>query len=309
MPHATSTDDIISTLNLKRKFYESLFKETNTLRKKLERKSMLDVCADSVLATVFMEPSTRTRLSFQFAMTKIGGRVIDFGPVEATSTAKGETFEDSMRMVDGYSPDVIVVRSKVVGAAQVAADICSTPVINAGDGTNEHPTQAMLDLYTMQKARGKIDGVKVGLMGDLSHSRTTSSLSYALDQFNDVTVYYIAPAELQIRPNVVASLKHIQIEKKENYESIISNLDFLYVTRLQKERFTDPAEYDRLKGSYQLDKSSLSKYQRLPFIMHPLPRVDELNPDIDGLPVAKYFEQAKNGMYVRAALLKRIVSE
>ena len=274
----------------------------------MERKSVLDICAGSVLATVFMEPSTRTRLSFQFAMTKIGGDVIDFGSVEATSTAKGETFEDSMRMIDGYSPDVVVVRSKVVGAAQVAADICAAPVINAGDGSNEHPTQAMLDLYTMQKNRGKIDGIKVGLMGDLAHSRTTSSLSYALDKFNDVTVYYIAPSELQIRPEVIESLKHVQVKKEENYEKIISELDFLYVTRLQRERFTNAGEYDRLKGSYQLNRASLSKYQKLPFIMHPLPRVDELNPDIDELPVAKYFEQAKNGMYIRAALLKRIIS-
>ena len=274
----------------------------------MEKKSVLDICEGSVLATVFMEPSTRTRLSFQFAMTKIGGAVVDFGPVEATSTAKGETFEDSMRMVDGYSPDAVVVRSKVVGAAQVAADVCAAPVINAGDGSNEHPTQAMLDLYTMKRIRGKIDGVKVGLIGDLAHSRTTSSLSYALDQFDDVTVYYIAPSELQIRPQIIASLKHVQMNKEESYEKVINELDFLYVTRLQKERFTNPGEYDQLKGSYQLNRASLSKYQKLPFIMHPLPRVDELNPDIDELPIAKYFEQAKNGLYIRATLLKRIVS-
>lgn len=308
MTRSSLNRDVLSTLSLKRKYYEDLFRETEALRKKMERKSVLDICAGSVLATVFMEPSTRTRLSFQFAMTKIGGEVIDFGPVEAASTAKGETFEDSMRMIDGYSPDVVVVRSKVVGAAQVAADICAAPVINAGDGSNEHPTQAMLDLYTMQKIRGKIDGVKVGLMGDLAHSRTTSSLSYALDKFNDVTVYYIAPSELQIRPEVIEPLKHVQVKKEENFEKIISELDFLYVTRLQRERFTNTGEYDRLKGSYQLNRASLSKYQKLPFIMHPLPRVDELNPDIDALPIAKYFEQAKNGMYIRAALLKRILS-
>jgi aspartate carbamoyltransferase catalytic subunit len=145
-------------------------------------------------------------------------------------------------------------------------------------------------------------------MGDLAHSRTTSSLSYGLDKFDDVSIFYIAPSELQVRPETVNSLKHVKVEKAENYENVIGNLDFLYVTRLQKERFTDISEYERLKGSYQLDKASLSKYSKLPFIMHPLPRVDELNPDLDGLPVAKYFEQAKNGMYVRAALLKLTIS-
>jgi aspartate carbamoyltransferase catalytic subunit len=241
-------------------------------------------------------------------MTKIGGEVIDFGPLESTSTAKGETFEDSMRMVDAYSPDVIVVRSKFEGSARAAADVCSAPVINAGDGSNEHPTQGMLDLYTMHKLRGKIDGVKIGLMGDLAHSRTTSSLSYALDKFNHVTAYYIAPSELQIRPEVVASLKHLEVKKAESYENVIRELDFLYVTRLQKERFKDPGEYEKLKGSYQLNRASLSKYDRLPFILHPLPRVDELNADLDELPASKYFEQAENGMYVRAALLKQIIS-
>lgn len=308
MRGASANRDVLSTISLSRRFYEDLFHETDLLTKKLARKKILDACTGRILATVFMEPSTRTRLSFQFAMAKIGGEVIDFGPVEVTSTAKGETFEDTMRMIDGYGPDVVVVRSRVEGSAKLAADICSAPVINAGDGSNEHPTQAMLDLYTMQRIRSRIDGVKVGLMGDLAHSRTTSSLSYALDKFRDVTIFYIAPSELQIRPEIVASLKHLQVEKAETLDDVVRDLDFLYVTRLQRERFTDAREYERLKGSYQLNKGSLSKYGRLPFIMHPLPRVDELNPDLDELPIAKYFEQAKNGLYVRAALLKRIVS-
>lgn len=307
MPRAPANSDILSTLSIPRKFYEELFRETDALKKRLARKSALDICAGRILATVFMEPSTRTRLSFQFAMTKIGGEVIDFGPLESTSTAKGETFEDSLRMIDGYSPDVIVVRSKVEGSAKTAADVCSAPVINAGDGSNEHPTQAMLDLYTMQKIRGKIDGLKVGLMGDLAHSRTTSSLSYALDKFNHVTVYYIAPVELQIRPQVTSFLKNLRVEKAESYENILNDLDFLYVTRVQKERFSDPSEYERLKWSYQLNRASLSKFSHLPYLMHPLPRVDELSPDLDELPAAKYFEQARNGMFVRAALLKRII--
>ena len=309
MRPAPSDRDVLSTLSVPRKFYERLFRETDTLRRQLAKRKILNLCAGRILATVFMEPSTRTRLSFQFAMTKIGGRVIDFGPIESTSTQKGETFEDSMKMVDGYSPDVIAVRSKVGGSAKLAAEICSTPVINAGDGSNEHPTQAMLDLYTIWKTRGKIDGTKIGLMGDLAHSRTTSSLSYALDKFNDVTIYYIAPTELQIKPGVVSMLRHVEVRKAESYESVIQECDFLYVTRLQKERFSDPAEYERLKGSYRLSEATLGKYTKEPFIMHPLPRVDELNPDLDALPIAKYFEQAKNGMYVRATLLEQILSK
>jgi len=308
MSSAPSDRDVLSTRNIPRKYYEELFIETDSLRKELETKSVLDSCRGCILATIFMEPSTRTRLSFHFAMVKIGGEVIDFGPVEAASIAKGETFEDTMRMIDGYAPDVIVVRNKVPGSAKLAADICGPPVINGGDGSNEHPTQAMLDLYTMRKIRGTIDGAKIGLMGDLAHSRTTSSLSYALDKFDNVSLFYIAPSELQVRPEVVNALSHAHAEKAETYENVIRDLDFLYVTRLQKERFAEPREYERLKGSYQLDRAFLSKYSKLPFIMHPLPRVDELNPDLDALSIAKYFEQARNGMYVRAALLKRTIS-
>ena len=308
MTNAQSDRDVLSTKTIPRKYYEDLFKETDKLRKELETKNVLDSYRNSILATIFMEPSTRTRLSFHFAMVKIGGEVIDFGSADAASIAKGETFEDTMRMIDGYAPDVIVVRNKVPGSAKTAADICAAPVINGGDGSNEHPTQAMLDLYTIQKIRGTIDGAKIGLMGDLAHSRTTSSLSYALDRFTNVSIFYIAPSELQVRPEVVKSLSHVRAEKLDTYENVIRDLDFLYVTRLQKERFSEPREYEHLKGSYQLDKASISKYSKLPFIMHPLPRVDELNVDLDNLPIAKYFEQAKNGMYVRAALLKRTIS-
>jgi aspartate carbamoyltransferase catalytic subunit len=150
----TSNRDVLSTRDIPRKYYEELFKETDRIRKALAKKSMLDSCKGSILATVFMEPSTRTRLSFQFAMVKVGGYVIDFGPVESAAIAKGETFEDTMRMIDGYEPNVIVIRSKVVGAAKTAADVCEVPVINAGDGSNEHPTQAMLDLYMMEQKSG-----------------------------------------------------------------------------------------------------------------------------------------------------------
>src|SRR5208282_5273312 len=199
--------DIISTRDFNRDSLEYLFEQADSLRKQFDRRKTVNSCRGSLLATVFFEPSTRTRLSFQFAMTKIGGQVVDFGLAEAASIAKGETFEDTLRMIDGYGPDVIALRSRVEGSAKIAADLCESPVVNAGDGSNEHPTQAMLDLYTIRRISGVIDGVKIGLMGDLAHSRTTSSLSYALDKFRDVQISYIAPPQLQVRQEVVDDLK------------------------------------------------------------------------------------------------------
>jgi len=301
--------DVISTKEIGREALEGLLTDADGIRLAMERGGMLDILRGKLLATVFLEPSTRTRLSFQFAMVKAGGHVIDFGLAEAASIAKGETFEDTMRMVDGYSPDVIVVRNKTPGAAGVAADICMAPVVNAGDGSNEHPTQAMLDLYTIKRVRGSIDGVRIGMMGDLAHSRTTSSLSYALDKFDGVQITYIAPKELQVRPEIIASLRSVKSSFAETYQEVVEGLDFLYVTRLQKERFADLAEYERLKGSYRLSRSSLTPLKKVPFLMHPLPRVDELSTDLDGLPIAKYFDQARNGMFVRAALIKEILGK
>jgi aspartate carbamoyltransferase catalytic subunit len=308
MQFSFSERDVLSTKEIPRSALEGLFDATDGLRRMIETRGEVDVCKGKVLSTVFLEPSTRTRLSFQFAMVKVGGQVIDFGPAEAASIAKGETFEDTMRMVDGYGPDAIVVRNKTPGSAAVAAEICSSPVINAGDGSNEHPTQAMLDLYTIRRIRGKIDGLKIGLMGDLAHSRTTSSLSYALDKYDEVDICYIAPKELQVRDEVLSCVKHAKHRMAVNLEDVIDSLDFLYVTRLQRERFSDPTEYERLKGSYLLDRNALSKHN-IPYLMHPLPRVDELNQDLDSLPQAKYFEQAKNGIYVRAALLALVLGK
>ena len=301
--------DVISAAEFKRDSLESLFDGADFIRKELSEKRMLNILDGYLLATVFMEPSTRTRLSFQFAMTKVGGSVIDFGPAEAASTAKGETFEDTLRMIDGYEPDAVAVRAKAIGSAEKAAQICRAPVINAGDGSNEHPTQAMLDLYTIKRIRHEIDGVSVGVMGDVAHSRTTSSLSMALGKYDRVKIFYIAPEELQVRQETLNSLRNVTYEKVDDLQKVISQLDFLYVTRLQKERFANPDDYQRLKGSYQLDKAFLMSHKKPPYVLHPLPRVDELNPDVDGLPIAKYFEEAKNGLYVRAALLAQILTK
>jgi len=301
--------DIISMAEVERDSLERLFTGADYVLEGLSKRRMLSILRGYLLATVFLEPSTRTRLSFQFAMTKVGGSVIDFGLAEAASITKGESFEDTMRMVDGYHPDAIVIRAKEVGSAQKAADICEAPVINAGDGSNQHPTQAMVDLYTIKRIRHKIDGVSIGVIGDLAHSRTVNSLSMALDKYDGVKIFYIAPEELQVRQETLSSLHKVTYEKLDDLTKVISKLDFLYVTRLQKERFTNPDDYQRLKGSYMLNKAALLSYEKTPYILHPLPRVDELDPDVDGLPEAKYFEQAKNGLYLRAALLAQILLE
>ncbi len=299
--------DIISALQFEREDVERLIDAAESLRKEIEEKGILDYARNKILATVFLEPSTRTRLSFQFAMVKLGGQVIDFGLAEAASIAKGESFEDSMRMVDGYDPDIIVLRQKVPGNAAKAAEICKAPVINAGDGWNEHPTQALLDVYTIWRELRRIDGIRIGIMGDLKYGRTPSSLSYILSKFKDIKIYYIAPEQLQIRPEVLEKIRGVDYEKVDRPEKVMEELDVLYVTRLQKERFEDPSEYERLKGSYNINRELLVKFKHIPIIMHPLPRVFELSTDVDDLPQAKYFEQAKNGMYIRAALIKEIL--
>ncbi len=300
--------DIISALDFTRDEVEHLFKLAEQLREEIKEKSILDYAKGKLMITVFLEPSTRTRLSFTFAMVRLGGTVIDFGPEAASSRAKGESFEDTMRMVDGYDPDIIVLRQRTPGYAALAAKICKAPVINAGDGWNEHPTQALLDVYTIWREFGRVDGIKIGIMGDLKYGRTPSSLSYLLSKFNNITIYYIAPDVLQIRDEVVEKIKgKVKYYKVSRLEDVIEELDVLYVTRLQKERLPSPEEYEKLKGIYKVDKELLSKFKRIPIIMHPLPRVWELDTSVDELPQAKYFEQAKNGLYIRAALIKEIL--
>ncbi|MCS7125428.1 MAG: aspartate carbamoyltransferase [Aigarchaeota archaeon] len=300
--------DIISALDFTREIMDSLFQEADNIRRELKDRKFLDYCRDKVMVTVFLEPSTRTRLSFHFAMIRLGGHVVDFGLEQAASIAKGESFEDTIKMVDGYNPDIIVLRHREPGSAAKAAEISSAPIINAGDGWNEHPTQALLDLYTIKRELGKIDGVVIGIMGDLKYGRTPSSLSYALSKYRDVKIFYIAPKELQVRREVIERIEGlVEWSMVERVEEVIEELDILYVTRLQRERFSNPAEYERLRGSYIITSSLLMKFKKIPLIMHPLPRVDELSKDVDVLPTARYFTQAENGVYIRAALVKNIL--
>lgn len=300
--------DVISALQFSRGDIERLIREAENLRCKVEARERLDIAGKNIMFTAFFEPSTRTRLSFHFAMLKLGGRVVDLGPEEITSMAKGESPEDTLRTVDSYEPDLIVVRHKEPGFAKRAAEICKAPVINAGDGHNEHPTQALLDVYTIWRVLGRVDGVKVGLMGDLKYSRTVSSLSYALSNFRDVEIHFISPSDLRPREEVLKVLdqRRVYYSVTDRPENVIEGLDVLYVTRLQRERM-DPQEYERLKGSYTITYNFLRQFKRIPIILHPLPRVWELASDVDVLPQAMYFEQAKNGLYMRMALIKAVL--
>ncbi|WFO74658.1 aspartate carbamoyltransferase [Desulfurococcaceae archaeon MEX13E-LK6-19] len=299
--------DIVSALQFDRDTVLYLFELAEKLRSEIRDKGILDYARGKIMATVFLEPSTRTKLSFQFAMKRLGGDVIDFD-VTTSSLAKGETDVDTLRIIDGYDPDVIVLRQSKPGFPEQIKDIINAPIINAGDGWNEHPTQALLDVYTIWRELGHVDGLTIGIMGDLKYGRTPSSLSYLLSKFNNITIYYIAPKPLQIREEVLKKIEgKIDYYLVDNVEEVIEKLDVLYVTRLQKERLPDKSMYEELKGSYRITANMLMKYRKIPIIMHPLPRTWELDSSVDKLPQAKYFEQARNGLYVRAALIKEVL--
>ncbi len=299
--------DIISALQFTREEVEYLFRLAEKLRKEIDEKGILDYAKGKIMVTAFFEPSTRTKLSFQFAMKRLGGEVIDF-EVTTSSLAKGETDIDTLRIIDGYNPDVIVLRQKKPHFPEQIAPMIKAPIINGGDGWNEHPTQALLDVYTIWREFGYVDGLTIGIMGDLKYGRTPSSLSYLLSKFKDITIYYIAPQPLQIRDEVVEKIEgKVTYYKVEKLEEVMDKLDVLYVTRLQKERLPDPSMYEKLKGIYKVDLQVLAKAKKIPVIMHPLPRTWELDVSVDNLRQARYFEQAQNGMYIRAALLKEVL--
>ncbi len=260
-----------------------------------------------ILANLFFEPSTRTRLSFESAMTRLGGRIMEITQPLATSTAKGETLADTIRMIDSYS-DVIVLRHPHEGAARLAAHFSSKPVINAGDGAGQHPTQTLLDLFTIKQQLGEIAGKNVVLVGDLKYGRTAHSLAEALATFS-ANLTFVAPPTLQMPKETVKQLEKCGVKPKlsSKLEEVISEADVLYVTRIQKERFPDPNEYLKVAGLYRVDSALLREAKSDMIIMHPLPRVDEIAPEVDYSPHAKYFEQAFNGVPVRMALLLMVL--
>jgi aspartate carbamoyltransferase catalytic subunit len=261
-----------------------------------------DMLRGKMLATLFFEPSTRTRLSFESAMLRLGGSAIGFAEPKGSSVEKGENLADTVRVVESYA-DVLAVRHPLEGAARVAAEFASVPVMNAGSGAEEHPTQALLDLYTMVKEKGAIDGLSVALVGDLRYGRTVHSLSYALSNYK-VKLYLISPETLRMRREVLEAVKgKMKVIEKTALEDVIPDLDVLYVTRIQKERFPDPAEYAKVKGVYKIDLNLLRNSKKDMIILHPLPRVDEIAPEVDATPHARYFQQVWNGIVTRMALL------
>ena len=257
-----------------------------------------------IVATLFFEPSTRTRLSFETAANRLGAKVIGFADPKITSGTKGETLKDTIMMVQNYA-DVIVMRHYLEGAALYASEVAKVPIINAGDGANQHPTQTMLDLYSIYKTQGTLDNLNVFLVGDLKYGRTVHSLLMALRHFNP-TFHFIAPKELAMPEEYKAycreyGIKYVEIE--EFNEDVIANADILYMTRVQRERFTDLMEYERVKDVYILKASMLEKARENMKILHPLPRVNEIAYEVDDTPYAYYFQQAQNGLYAREAII------
>lgn len=257
----------------------------------------------SILASCFFEPSTRTRLSFESAMHRLGGSVVGFSDGGMTSVKKKERLSDTMKMMEHYA-DVIILRHPLEGAAQQAADAVNIPVINAGDGSNQHPTQTLLDLFTIQETQGKIEGLNVALVGDLKHGRTVHSLAQACAHF-PLRLYFVAPHLLEMPKEICGELreKGIKFSFHQTLEGIIEKLDILYMTRIQEERFAHRWEYEQVKNTFLLKKDHLKNLKPTCKILHPLPRVDEIDPDVDSSPHAHYFSQAQNGLFVRGALL------
>ncbi len=265
-----------------------------------------DLLKGKILATLFFEASTRTRLSFESSMQRLGGSAIGFAEAEIASVKKGENLADTVRTVENYA-DVIVLRHPLEGAARLAAEFSKVPIVNGGSGAEEHPTQAILDMYTMLKEKGQIEGLKIALVGDLRYGRTVHSLAYALSLYN-IELYLVSPETLRMRREVLQTIKErIQVTEKTSLDKIIPIVDVLYLTRIQKERFPDPAEYAKVKGSYRIDLETLSDAKKNLIIMHPLPRVDEIAPEVDDTQYARYFQQVRNGIVVRMALLALIL--
>ena len=297
--------DVISILDFSREELEKVFEVTDMILAK--NLKVGEPLKGSILATAFFEPSTRTRLSFESAAKRLGAEVITLAE-GMSSVKKGESLGDTLRMLDDYS-DIIVVRSPYEGTAKMGADLCEHPLINGGDGTQHHPTQAMIDLYTIYKLKGRIDGLKVGVVGDLKYGRAAVSFIYGLTRFNIKKLWLIYPEQLAPREGVREWISRCGVETEDtgDLREAIQDLDILYVTRVQKERFPDPSEYEKVRGSYVVNYELLSKAGNGLKVLHPLPRVDELSYDVDDTEYQAYLTQARYGVPVRMALLSLIM--
>ncbi len=283
-----TTDEIMKILDLAAEF------ELNPSQQLLQ---------DKVIASLFFEPSTRTRLSFESAISRLGGKIIGFTDSSSSSVSKGETLNDTIKTVSNYS-DLIVMRHPIEGSARYASEVAGIPVVNAGDGANQHPTQTLLDLYSIRKTQGTLDNLNIFLVGDLKYGRTVHSLVMAMSRWN-TTFNFVAPQELQIPDEYKLYLDNLGLKYYEHtdFTEIISRADIIYMTRVQRERFSDPIEYEKVKNVYVLQNSMLENTKDNMRVLHPLPRVNEIDQDVDSNAKAYYFEQALNGVFTRQAIL------
>lgn len=292
----------VSTIN-------HLFEVTAKMEEVVARGGITDF-HNRIMATLFYEPSTRTRFSFETAMHRLGGRVISTeNAAEFSSVSKGETLEDTIRIMNGYA-DVIVLRHNEVGAARRAAAVSRVPVINAGDGVGQHPTQALLDLYTIRKEIGSIDGLRIAMVGDLAQGRTVRSLAYLLSKYRDIKMYFVAPPLLKMKEDILAHLREhgVWTTEQADLAKVLPEVNVIYQTRVQKERFGDRVkDYEDCKGIYIINNESLALMRPDAILMHPLPRINEITMDVDSDRRAAYFRQAQNGLYVRMALLTLVL--
>lgn len=299
--------DILSVKQFDRENLRYLFGLAEEMRIIVERVGHSNLLQGKVMASLFYEPSTRTSSSFIAAMSRLGGAVIPINEVVYSSVTKGESLPDTVRTLESYA-DVIVLRHPEVGSAAIAAHYCEKPIINAGDGVGEHPTQALLDLFTIEEDHNRVDGLSVAMVGDLKYGRTVHSLTRLLSLYN-VKFYFVSPDILRMPPELVEEVKQkgLEYEELEDVSQVIDKADVLYVTRVQKERFTDLAQYDAVKDYYVITPEIMKRAKQTMTVMHPLPRVGEISYAVDADPRASYFRQMKNGMYVRMALLTAVL--
>jgi aspartate carbamoyltransferase catalytic subunit len=298
--------NIISIKDFDRDDIEYILDEAYKLEDIANSREISDELKGKILGLMFFEPSTRTRMSFETAVKRLGGDGIGFETSGSSSVSKGESIADTAKMFEGYS-DALVIRHELEGVSKFISDIVDVPVINAGDGAGQHPTQTLLDLYTIKKELGHIDDLKIALIGDLKYGRTVHSLSNALGLFKNIKVYLVSPPELRMPQEILIDLNktNVEYEEVDNIESIIDDVDVLYVTRIQKERFGDIDDYLKIKGAYIINKKMLEGKDLI--VMHPLPRIDEIDTDVDDTKYNKYFTQAANAVPVRMAILKTLI--
>jgi len=299
--------DILGGRQFTREALDHILDVAADMDRGLKEERSLKLLDGYVLGSLFFEPSTRTRLSFETAMHRLGGSVVGFAEAGTSSVAKGESLNDTIRTVNEYV-DVIAMRHPEIGSAKQAAEVSDVPVLNGGDGAGQHPTQALLDLYTIQSERGRVDGNTIALCGDLKNGRTVHA-GVELYKHYDCDLIFVAPDALKMPPEITEQLREQGVEVKEtpDLSVALAEADVLYMTRIQKERFDDPGEYERLKGSYVLMKGMVERTNPELTIMHPLPRINEIKSEVDELPGAAYFRQARNGVPVRMALLSLVL--